>query len=93
MTPDEAIALWRSCKSLEELDFHFRSNPEFCSAFDIAGREAIASGDPNRKFWEVDAAGWRKPQFNVAIPPARPVDTRETWPERMKPIPGFAFPS
>jgi hypothetical protein len=93
VTPDEAISKWRSIKTLEELDYEYRTNPQFVSALNEAGRLALESGDPLRKFWEVDATGWRKNQFNVAIPPARPDTRDEHWNERMKPIPGAAFPS
>ena len=48
MTPDEAIAKWRGIKSLEDLDHEFKSDPEFYTAFQEAGRLAQASGDPSR---------------------------------------------
>lgn len=70
MTPDEAIAKWRT---LTEDQFIVEiQNAEFRDAYEEAGRLALASGDPRRRFWEIDAAGWRKNQFNVNIPPARP---------------------
>ena len=93
MTPDEAIAKWRGIKTLEELDVAL-TNPEFQDALNLAGKLAWESKDPARRFWEVDATGWRKKQYNVSIPPAKPNDqTRDFIVERMKPIPGCAFPS
>ena len=93
MTPVEAIAKWRGIKSLEDLDHEFKNDPEFYAAFQEAGRLAQASGDPKRKFWETDATGWTKKQFNVRVPPARPDERDESWEKRAKPIPGCAFPS
>ena len=93
MTPDEAIAKWRGIKSLEDLDHEFKSDLEFYTAFQEAGRLAQASGDPARRFWEVDATGWRKKQYNAAISPAKPDNHDIELAGRAKPIPGAAFPS
>jgi hypothetical protein len=78
MSPDEAISLWRTL-STEELK-EALDNKEFHNALNEAGRIAIASGDPKRRFWEVDIDGWRKNQFTVDIPPARPNEDDEFGP-------------
>ena len=70
MTPDEAITLWR-IYTAEQFKIEI-NNKDFFDALNEAGRQAIASGDPKRRFWEVDVDGWRKNQFNVDTPPARP---------------------
>ena len=79
-------------KLLEQLDIELR-NEEFREALNLAGRLAIESKDPARRFWEVDAAGWRSKQYNVAIPPAQPDNHNAQRLNRIKPIPGAAFPS
>jgi hypothetical protein len=78
MSPDEAISLWRTLP-IEELTVAL-DDPIFYAALNEAGRLAIESGDPRKRFWEVDIDGWRKNQFNVDIPPARPNEDDEFGP-------------
>ena len=71
MTPDEAISRWRLITA-EQFNAEYDNNPEFREAYDDAARRALASINPKDRFWEVDIDGWRKNQYNVDVPPARP---------------------
>jgi len=79
MTPDEAVSLWRRL-TVEELARERTNNPEFRQALREATQEALASGDPTRRFWDVDIDGWRKTQYTVDTPPARPNEDDEFGP-------------
>jgi len=71
MTPDEAISKWRTLTA-EQFNTEYDADPIFRDAYNAAAQRAIDSKDPRQRFWEIDIDGWRKNQFNVDVPPARP---------------------
>lgn len=70
MTPNDAISAWRKMTQEEYL----AARKEFRDALDEAVKQALKSADPAARFWEVDAAGWEKKQFNVKVMPKLPLE-------------------
>jgi hypothetical protein len=85
---DQAVARWRLLTP-EQVEAEMSKDPLFRQAIYEAG--ARGALDPSQKFWEIDAAGWGKKQYNVRTPPPGPKENDIN--KFVVPIPGAAFPS
>jgi hypothetical protein len=79
VSPEEAVTRWRRYTQ-DELATERATNQEFREALKEAGKQALASNDPRDRFWDVDVDGWRKYQYTVDTPPARPNEDDEFGP-------------